>query len=178
MVYRLEADKLREDSVDLFIEIVKRRPRTQAIIVGGGTFLRPYLEQTIAAGVRDNFYFTGYVSYDQLPDLYDRFCLFVAPVWQESFGQVVPFAMAKGLAVAGYAVGALPEIIGSDANFGRTVDEAAAKVIDLLNEPSRLRVDGSANRDRAFSQFSVEAMVQRYKDLYDSLVPHTPPSKH
>ena len=38
MVYRLESDKLRPDAIQLFIEIVRRRPRTKVYIIGGGSF--------------------------------------------------------------------------------------------------------------------------------------------
>ncbi|WP_197426589.1 MULTISPECIES: methyltransferase domain-containing protein [Hyphomicrobiales] len=170
MVYRLESDKLREDAIDLFIEVIKRRPRTHAIIVGGGSFLEGYIGRTIAAGVRDNFYFTGYVPYDALPDLYDKFSVFVAPVWKESFGQVSPFAMAKGLAVAGYDVGALSEIIGRSDSFATELQDTACIIVDLLNTPERLAEAGERNRVRAATMFAVETMVERYDALYAMLL--------
>lgn len=171
MVYRLESDKLREDAIDLFIDVIKRRPRTHAIIVGGGSFLEFYIERTIAAGVRDNFYFTGYVPYDILPNLYDKFSIFVAPVWKESFGQVSPFAMAKGLAVAGYDVGALSEIIGRSDSLATELQDTARIIVDLLNTPERLAEVGERNRVRAATMFSVETMVERYDALYAMLLP-------
>lgn len=171
MVYRLESDKLREDAIDLFIDVIKRRPRTHAIIVGGGSFLECYIERTIAAGVRDNFYFTGYLPYDTLPDIYDKFSIFVAPVWKESFGQVSPFAMAKGLAVAGYDVGALSEIIGRSDSFATELQDTARIIVELLNTPQRLAEVGEHNRVRAATMFAVETMVERYDALYAMLLP-------
>ncbi len=170
MVYRLESDKLREDAIDLFIEVIKLRPHTHAVIVGGGSFLEGYIERTIAAGVRENFRFTGYVPYDDLPDLYDTFSIFVAPVWKESFGQVSPFAMAKGLAVAGYAVGALPEIVGRADSFATEMQDAARIIVDLLNAPERLVETGERNRVRATTMFAVETMIERYDALYARLL--------
>ncbi|MFC5423630.1 glycosyltransferase, partial [Bosea eneae] len=170
MVYRLENDKLREDAIDLFIEVVKRRPRTRAVIVGGGSFLEGYINRTIAADVRENFHFTGYVPYEDLPDLYDTFSIFVAPVWKESFGQVSPFAMAKGLAVAGYAVGALPEIVGRTETFATDLHETSNIIVNLLNAPQHLQEVGDRNRARATTMFAVETMVERYNDLYSKLL--------
>lgn len=46
MVYRLEDDKLKIDAIDLFIEVVRRRPRTRAYIIGGGSFLEPWIRKT------------------------------------------------------------------------------------------------------------------------------------
>lgn len=171
MVYRLERDKLREDAIELFIEVIKLRPRTHAVIVGGGSFLEGYIERTIAAGVRENFHFTGYVPYEELPDLYDKFSIFVAPVWKESFGQVSPFAMAKGLAVAGYAIGALPEIVGRADSFATEKQDAARIIVDLLNAPQRLAEIAEHNRVRATTMFAVETMVERYDALYARLMP-------
>lgn len=170
MVYRLEDDKLRSDAIDLFIEVVRRRPRTKVYIIGGGSFFLPYVERTIAAGVRQNFRFTGYVAYEDLPKWYDRFALFVAPVWKESFGQVTPFAMSKGSAVAGYAVGALSEIIGSTETLGSTLEETAGIIVDLLNDRQRLREHGRRNEERVRALFDVRSMVAQYGAIYDSLL--------
>jgi glycosyltransferase involved in cell wall biosynthesis/2-polyprenyl-3-methyl-5-hydroxy-6-metoxy-1,4-benzoquinol methylase len=170
MVYRLEEDKLKNDAIDLFIEIVRRRPRTKVYVIGGGTFLAPYLERTIAAGVRGNFRFTNYVPYEELPKWYDRFAIFVAPVWTESFGQVAPFAMRKGSAVAGYAVGALSEILGGSETLGADLQQAAEIVVALLNDPSRIRAIGRQNEDRAARLFDVKSMVSRYGEVYDRVL--------
>jgi glycosyltransferase involved in cell wall biosynthesis len=174
MVYRLEPDKLRADAIQLFIEIARRRPQTRIYIVGGGSLFRTYVEQTKAAGVRENFHFTGYVPYDALPALYDRFCVFVAPVWQESFGQVTVFGMNKQQAVGGFRIGALPEILGCDDTFGDDVASAAQKIIALLDDPARRRVVGARNRERAQTAFGVAAMTTRYGDIYDRLLSGAP----
>ncbi|TAL00899.1 MAG: glycosyltransferase [Rhodospirillaceae bacterium] len=170
MVYRLETDKLREDSIQLFIEIARRRPRTKIYIIGGGSLFHSYVEQTKAAGVRQNFHFTGYVPYGSLPDWYGKFAIFVAPVWQESFGQVTVFAMNKKLAVGGYKVGALPEILGYDDTFGIDTVSAAQKIIALLDDPVRRQALGERNRTRAQVAFGVQAMTARYGEIYDRLL--------
>jgi 2-polyprenyl-3-methyl-5-hydroxy-6-metoxy-1,4-benzoquinol methylase/glycosyltransferase involved in cell wall biosynthesis len=170
MVYRLEDDKLNADAIDLFIEVVRRRPRTKVYIIGGGRFLQPYLERTEAAGVRENFRFTGYVPYETLPEWYDKFAIFVAPVWRESFGQVAPFAMSKGGVVAGYAVGALPEILDGSETLAATLEQAASIIVDLLGDPPRMQELGRRNRERALELFDVRTMVARYADQYDRLL--------
>ncbi|WP_338824291.1 methyltransferase domain-containing protein [Bradyrhizobium septentrionale] len=166
MVYRLEPDKLRLNAIDLFIEIVKLRPRTAVYIIGGGSFLEPYLRRTIEAGVRANFRFTGYVPYETLPEWYDQFSVFVAPVWSESFGQVAPFAMSKQLAVGGYRTGALPEILGSEALLGDSIEQTARLIVALLNDGPRKQKIGFLNKERARTLFSVEHMTEKYADLY------------
>lgn len=169
MVYRLEPDKLREDAIEAFIELVKIRPKTLVYIVGFGTFFHSYLEQVYAAGVRANFIFTGYVPYKKLPEIYNRFSIFVAPVWKESFGQVTPFAMSMEKGVAGYNIGALPEILGGDERLATHKEELALKIATLLDNRKELKEQGEINRRRATSLFSVQNMVDGYENLYDKL---------
>ncbi len=173
MTYRLEGDKLDERAIEPFIETVRRRPGTRALIVGGGRFLEPYRARVAAAGLTDAFTFTGYVPYHELPRLYERMSVFVAPVHTESFGQVSPFAMGMELPVAGYQAGALQEIVGDPTLLAPPGDAArlADIVIGLLDDPQRRRAIGAANRQRAVSRFSVETMVAAYAALYEELIP-------
>lgn len=172
MVYRLEPDKLNEQSIDTFIEVVKRRPTTKVLIVGGGTFLEPYKEAARVAGVLNSFIFTGFVSYKDLPALYSQMSLFVAPVWKESFGQVTPFAMSMGIPVVGYNIGALSEIIADKTLLAPSGDSnrLAEIIIELLNDREKRIEIGVQNRNRAHISFSVEAMIEGYKSLYDNLL--------
>jgi glycosyltransferase involved in cell wall biosynthesis len=171
MVYRLERDKLDENSIDPIIEAVRRRPGSHALIVGGGSLLPGYRRKVDAAGLNDAFQFTGYVAYEDLPALYERMTLFVAPVWKESFGQVSAFAMNMGVPVVGYDIGAIAEIIDDNSLVAAFPDAGALAdiIVRLLDEPARQAAVGRRNRDRARAAFAVEAMVERYAGLYGDL---------
>jgi glycosyltransferase involved in cell wall biosynthesis len=171
MVYRLERDKINEASIEVFIEVVKRRKGTRALIVGGGNLLQHYIDRVEAAGLGDSFTFTGYVAYEDLPSYYRQMSLFVAPVHRESFGQVTPFAMSMGLPVAGYRVGALPEIIGDDRLLAPPgdIEKLSEIIIDLLQNSDRRSGIGAANKRRANELFSVEAMIRGYEEIYSEL---------
>jgi glycosyltransferase involved in cell wall biosynthesis len=185
MVYRLEPDKLNLESIEVLIEVAKQRPATRIVVVGGGTLFDPFVERTRMAGVRDNFDFTGYVPYEALSDYYQMFSVFIAPVWKESFGQVTPFAMAMGLAVAGNKVGALSEILGSDEFLGESVAETARKIVGLLDAPDMIAKVGEENRARCLSNFAVDKMCTRYDAVYmqamgrqsDDPMPGFPPAE-
>ena len=174
MVYRLERDKLNEESIDLFMDVVRKRPSTRAYIIGAGTFFKLYQEKVRAAGMSDHFIFTGYVPYESLPDYYRKFSLFVAPVWKESFGQVSTFAMSMGIPVAGYNVGGLPEMLGTPEFFTNDRAQLVDLIIDLLNDRERRIEIGRLNRKRAQELFSVEAMIAQYDRLYESLLAEHP----
>lgn len=183
MVYRLDPDKLDADSILPLIDVVRQRPATRVIIVGGGPLLPVFHARVKEAGVRANFEFTGVVPFDALPDLYRRFRLFVAPVVRESFGQVTPFGMAVGQAVAGYKVGALPEILGGEATLASGREALAALIVSLLEDPARLEDLGAANRSRA-GLFALEGMIAAYLGIYRTamgleanLMPGFPPAE-
>ena len=72
MVYRLERDKLDENSIEPLIEAVRRRPGTRALVVGGGSLLPEYRRRVSAAGFEGSFEFPGHVSYEDLPRYYER----------------------------------------------------------------------------------------------------------
>ena len=175
MVYRLQGDKLNARAIDVFVEVVRRRPGTRALIVGGGPLLASYKQTVAAAGLSDRFTFTGYVAYEELPAYFEQMSVFVAPVHAESFGHVVPLAMSMELPVAAFDVGALSEILGDPAVLAPAgdVSSLADRVHDLLEDRSRMVELGTANRERAVERFSVETMVARYSQLYDELLSHS-----
>ncbi len=179
MVYRLERDKLNEAAIDVFIETIQRRPQTRALIVGGGNLMEPFRQAVSRAGLTRSFTFTGYVAYDQLPRYYQQMSVFVAPVHRESFGQVTPFAMHMGLPVAGYRVGALEEIIGKDELLAHPGDAAglAERLARLLDDREKRQEIGRANHDRARAQFSVETMIEAYREVYAGQGTSLPPQQ-
>jgi glycosyltransferase involved in cell wall biosynthesis len=171
MIYRLENDKLDKDAIELFLEIAERRPETRIVIIGDGSLFAHFRSRVEQEGRLSQFEFTGYVPYEELPAQFARFRTFVAPVRQESFGQVVPFAMSAGLAVAGYNVGAIPEILGGVETLGASLAETAKIVAALLDDPTRIGALGERNRSLALERFSVEDMAIRYFQLYRDLAP-------
>ena len=176
MVYRLEPDKLNQAAIEPFIKIVQQRPATKALIVGGGSLLETFKRRCAEEGVASSFEFTGYVPYTALPELYRRMSLFIAPVWQESFGQVTPFAMNMGIPVIGYAVGAIDEIIQDETLVAAPGDaQALADIaIAVLDDRPRRSLIGRRNHARAEQLFEVHAMVDAYRTLYAQVLKMKP----
>lgn len=172
MVYRLDRDKLNAESIDVFIKVIQRRPQTKALIVGKGYYDELYRQKVAAAGLTDKIEFTGVIPYKELPNYYRRMSVFVAPVHKESFGQVTPFAMNMRIPVAAYEVGALREILVNDDVFAPAGDSDALAdtIVRLLDQPTRLKELGQFNRERAQRFFSLEAMVNAYREMYAELL--------
>lgn len=172
MVYRLGYDKLNQHSIDVFIKTVQKRKNTKAIIVGGGPQYDYYVDKVKQAGVSRNFLFTGYVPYVDLPKWYEKFTIFVAPVWKESFGQVSPFAMSMGIPVAGYDIGALNEIIDNQSLLAspEDSDQLSDILVGLLNDYDKCIEIGMRNQKRAHELFGVRQMVDDYYKIYNDLL--------
>jgi glycosyltransferase involved in cell wall biosynthesis len=123
-----------------------------------------------AQGVDERFVFTGYIAYEQLPEYYKKFSIFVAPVWSESFGQVSPFAMSMKIPVVGYNIGALPEILGSADCLRKDPTKLAELIIGLLDDRQKRIEIGAANYNRVCDFFSIENMIRKYDLLYSRLL--------
>ena len=171
MVYRLDNDKLRPDAIEVFIEAVKKDPAIKGHIVGGGQLLDDFKRRVRDEGLESNISFAGFVSYDDLPAIYRRFSIFVAPVHDESFGQVTPFAMGMGMCVAGYDTGAMSEILGSCETLvpSGSVRPLADLIVEIANDPPRRKSIGSFNKQRATESFTVEQMVRDYRTLFNTM---------
>jgi glycosyltransferase involved in cell wall biosynthesis len=95
----------------------------------------------------DNIVFTGYVSDEDLVQLYNLCNLFVFPSWHEGFGLPPLEAMACGAPVICASTSSLPEVVGLDeAMFNpMDVDAICEKIAQALSDENfnqRLRVHG------------------------------------
>ncbi|OLR93389.1 glycosyl transferase family 1 [Actinokineospora bangkokensis] len=91
----------------------------------------------------------------------------VTPCWDEPYGLVVAEALACGTPVAGFARGALPEIV--DDTCGVLVEPGdVSGLADAIRAAARL--DRGAVRLRAETTCAVERMVDGYEGLYRSVV--------
>lgn len=88
----------------------------------------------------------------------------VTPCWEEPYGLVVAESLACGTPVAGFARGALPELV--DERHARLVapDDVEALATAMVEAAS---LDRATVRAHAESTCSVDAMVDAYEVLYD-----------
>ncbi|MBP1206775.1 glycosyltransferase involved in cell wall biosynthesis [Duganella sp. 1411] len=110
----------------------------------------------------DELILTGYVSDDDLIELYRNAALFVFPSRHEGFGLPALEAMACGALVIGADNTSIPEVIGcAEALFDAASPAAiAAKIAEVLGDAAlreRLRAHGRAQAAR----FSWDATAQR-----------------
>jgi len=141
------------------------------LIVGDGP-LRGNLEGAAARlGIRDSVEFTG--ARNDTPEQLRRMDLFVLPSINEGISNTILEAMASGLPVVASRVGGNPELI-EDGVTGRLYDPAVEGALErvmlpYLSDSNVRHQHGAAGRQRAVRDFGLDAMVQRYLDLYDEL---------
>jgi glycosyltransferase involved in cell wall biosynthesis len=91
----------------------------------------------------------------------------VTPRWEEPFGLVVAEAIACGTPVAGFRRGALADILGPDAGRLARADDVDGLARVLMEA---MTLDRFACRARAEATVDVETMIDRYEEVYRSLV--------
>jgi glycosyltransferase involved in cell wall biosynthesis len=110
LVGRLAKEKNVGLVVSAFRAIQAKNPRAKLVLVGDGP-LRKSLEETCP-----DVHFAGIRKHEELATYYASGDLFLFPSLTETFGNVVPEALASGLAVVSYANAAAQELISSNYN--------------------------------------------------------------
>lgn len=92
--------------------------------------------------------------------------MLVTPCWDEPYGLVVAEALACGTPVAGFAIGALPELV--DERCGRLVPpgDVAALAVAV---PEAVALSRAAARARAERDWAHSRMVDEYVALYEQI---------
>lgn len=87
---------------------------------------------------------------------------------REGFGLAGVEALAAGTAVAGYADGALPEVLGDAARLVAPGDRAAlaGAIADLLGDPGERHRLAALGRERFATRFGVEGMADGLRRRY------------
>ena len=91
----------------------------------------------------------------------------VTPCWDEPYGLVVAEALACGTPVCAFARGALPELLPEEC--GRLVAPGRRRGARGGARPGLPGSRAAAAREHAVRTCSLDAMVDAYVELYDSL---------
>jgi glycosyltransferase involved in cell wall biosynthesis len=131
----------------------------QLTIVGWGE--RAPVEAAISRwGLGGRCELRGYVSREELVELYRQSDAAVLPSYIESFGLAVAEAQAAGLPVIAYAAGAVPEIVVAGETGWlvplRDTAALAGAICEALDAPAEARQRGLAGAARARAHFRWE----------------------
>jgi N-acetyl-alpha-D-glucosaminyl L-malate synthase BshA len=155
--------------VEVFARIARSVPSV-LLLAGDGPELPTARRVARQLGVADRVQLLG-VQENVLP-LLSIADLFLLPSEQESFGLAALEAMACGVPVVGTAAGGLPEVVeeGKQGFLRKVgdVDGMAEAALGLLRDDARWKRFSAACRLRAEREFPTEALVARYRAIYEA----------
>jgi glycosyltransferase involved in cell wall biosynthesis len=115
---------------------------------------------------------TGYVSPENMPDVYNAADVFVTPSLQENLPNTIMEAMACGTPCVGFEIGGIPEMIDHKQNGYvaryKVAEDLAEGLCRILESDETETLSANA-REKALSSYSENIVVQNYLELYGSL---------
>ncbi len=129
---------------------------------------RYWQEEIVPHLGRDGIEYVGTVNDSQKNALLGKAAAMIVPIeWEEPFGIVFAEALACGTPVISCPLGALPEIVrlGIDGYLVNNLEEACTAIQNLP------QIDRQNCRQRAEQCFSALVIVDKYEQLYHSLIP-------
>ncbi|MCX7513744.1 glycosyltransferase [Frateuria hangzhouensis] len=155
--------------------IIARRPSVRLTIAGFGPQEAALRRQVDELGIGAHVTFKGAVAQDQLPALYRRAAVFVAPFVRDSSGdqEGLPVALMEAVGCG------CPVVAGQVQGLGDLLGESAATVcvdptnptaladavLDNLEHPERAQARAQAIRTNAMARVDWQAVAGRYGDL-------------
>jgi sugar transferase (PEP-CTERM/EpsH1 system associated) len=143
------------------------------VVLAGEGPLQPLLaERASSLGIANRVHFLGHRS--DVDVVLAAADMFVQSSTSEGLSNTILEAMASALPVVATRVGGADEMV-QDGLTGLLVPpssagDLAAAMATLLADPTRARALGESGRGRVESEFSLEAMIRRYEELYVELV--------
>ncbi|MFD1937949.1 MULTISPECIES: glycosyltransferase family 4 protein [Nonomuraea] len=173
-VSRLVPRKGQDQLIRAWPLVLRAVPSAVLLIVGGGPDRRRLIR--MAAPLGQSVRFTGIVPSSLLPSYYAVGDVFAMPcrtrlggIDVEGLGIVFLEASATGLPVVAGASGGAPDAVRHGETGlvvdGRSVDEVAGALIDLLADPERARKMGERGREWVSGEWDWEHVAARFHTL-------------
>lgn len=143
-------------------------------IVGTGPYEETLRNRVHDMGMSDRVRFTGYVSNDDLPTIFQKMDAFVLPSETESFGLVFTEAMSCELPILASNVGGIPETVrhGVDGLLcppGRP-DLLRTNIESMIqNVDARIEM-GKSGRRRILDKYTWQKVAEQYLETYESIL--------
>lgn len=140
------------------------------VVVGKKDWKNEKLDQAIESDNNDKVYFTGYVTDDELIQLFTKASIFAFVSFEEGFGLPPLEAMTFGLPVVVSSTSCIPEVCGDAGIYVDPTDEKSiAEGINKIYEDEQLRKKKIEAGYRQVEKFTWEKSVNRLTKLIDGI---------
>jgi glycosyltransferase involved in cell wall biosynthesis len=167
--------------IEALPRVLERHPTARLMLVGtqaaglhvgGETYTETLHRQVAAAGLQRQVIFTG--QRRDVREILAAADIFTLPSVREPFGLAFVEAMAMGNPVVAVRAGGTPEVVedGKAGLLGAPddVEQLAANLLALIEEPERRRRMGAYARRRALDHFPVQRMADDVESVYRFVV--------
>jgi glycosyltransferase involved in cell wall biosynthesis len=142
--------------------VASRVPKARFLLVGDGPLHAQVIRLADQLGISDKVIVTG--MREDIPEILPLLDVFTLTSTTECFPMSILEAMAAGKPTVCTAVGGIPEIIdhGSTGYLVPPSDPVslADRIVELLDDPERMREMGKAGRARVEAEFSLARSVR------------------
>jgi glycosyltransferase involved in cell wall biosynthesis len=182
-VGRLVEKKGLSHLIEALPRIITNHPTVHLIVAGFGPEQDALQQRVQSLGIAERVNFLGAVAPTELPALYRRASLFVAPFVrarngdQEGLGLVVAEAMACGCPVLAGNVEGVRDLVGNGAGVQVDATDHAAlakAVVELLGDRERRAQLAEAGRAHVLQHYAWEAVAETYRHLFETLIEGAP----
>jgi sugar transferase (PEP-CTERM/EpsH1 system associated) len=138
-------------------------------LIGDGPLRTDALELLDSAKLAEKAWLPG--ERNDIPEILRSLDIFVLPSKAEGISNTILEAMASGLPVIATRVGGNPELV-LDGQTGCLVEKEDVEGLslamrDLVADNEKRRQLGEASLRRVLAEFSIDSMVDRYRQVYD-----------
>lgn len=172
---RMQTVKDQTNLARAFAQAIQRLPalrqHLRLIMVGEGPLRQESQRILEAAGVADLAWLPG--ERKDIPDVVRGLDCFILPSIAEGISNTILEAMASGLPVIATAVGGNMELV-EEGRSGRLVPASSSShladaIMELAQQPEVAQSMGRYGRQLVERNYSMDAMVRNYQQLYDRL---------
>ncbi len=157
--------------------ILKQRGVKDFVVaVAGKGAQKENMEKLIKeSGTEENFRFLDFVSYDEMPQVYNMADVFALPsyptmTWQEQFGMVLIEAMACGKPIITTMSGSIPEVVGDAGILIPSGDyfQLAESILRLMNDNSLRDALGKKAMERAGGLYDASKNGMQFESILEN----------
>ncbi|MFD2167338.1 TIGR03088 family PEP-CTERM/XrtA system glycosyltransferase [Thalassotalea euphylliae] len=146
--------------------------QAKLLIVGDGVLMADMKQRAAASGFEQDICFTGLRT--DIPELMANMDVFVLPSLAEGISNTILEAMASGLPVVATKVGGNPDLImpkhqDSHLVAVNNVEALQTAMEQYTKNRENLSQDSVKAREHCVKHFSIQSMVGKYHDLYETL---------